>query len=624
MTSPVKKTPLHSQNAKYHRTVFGNTSPNLINQSTNSIFTGSKGILSPNFNVVNSDWNSTMNLKSNSKFTTSSSTSITPKTNNNNNNNNNTSSSNKHSNFGNTSFHRRPSYSNSALSRHRTFGDLFNERYTKKADNDTESLNSLHTGTFLDDNNDESVRISKLKNKSTTSLGSSARKLRRTNTIEILDRFIPTRQSTSGKLSIEKTKSLPSFAMPLDHIESQNSKIYQNSVAEACGLEVGQRILQFQPAPPESKVNGNNHNSLRKVASNNSNMMNCKFKTRQMISTSAAQARMKKIPSCPEKVLDAPGLVDDFYLNLISWSNENILAIALNNSVYCWNATSGSVDLITECETIVTSIKWSPDDYYLSIGLDNGNIEIWDIESTTKLRTMNCGNVRIGIQDWNDHILTSGSRNGEIINNDVRISDHITAKLEYHTGEVCGLQWRMDGLQLASGGNDNIVNIWDCRNTMPIFTKTAHNAAVKAISWCPTQLSLLATGGGSACKKIHFWNSNNGSRINTIETDSQVSSLNWGYSNGIGKEIVSTHGFPNNEISVYSYPSLQKTGVIVDAHESRILNSQLSPNNTILATIAADENLKFWKLFDEQPEVEKDVFNSSTSGKEIGKVMTIR
>jgi len=32
-----------------------------------------------------------------------------------------------------------------------------------------------------------------------------------------------------------------------------------------------------------------------------------------------------------------------------------------------------------------------------------------------------------------------------------------------HTGEVCGLKWRNDGEFLASGGNVNVVNIWDGR-----------------------------------------------------------------------------------------------------------------------------------------------------------------
>lgn len=596
--SPTKKTPIKTP--KYHRTVFGNNhSPNLVNQSINSIYTVSNGILSPNFNVVNSDWNNLNRNKHSSsiKKIRSRSNSISKYS-------ENKLQAKSRPNSSSASVSLSSSSINNPLSlsfqrNHRTFGDFLNNEKTKIINNNKTNL--IYNDTKSDDQ-----------------INGSTRKIRRTNTNEFSDRFIPSRQTTSGKLTIEKTKSLPSFAMPSDHIESQTSEIYQNSVAQACGLEVGQRILQFQPLPPE--------NNLLKRNPSFGNSINSKFKTRQSISTSAAQARMKKIPLCPEKVLDAPGLVDDFYLNLISWSKDNNLAIALNNSVYCWNANNGNVDLIAECDSIITSIKWSPDDYYLSIGLDNGNLEIWDIETKTKSRTMNFqNNTRIATQSWNDYILSNGTRNGTILNNDVRISNHIINKYENHTAEVCGLEWRKDGTQLASGGNDNLVNIWDIRNcTKPNFTKTAHNAAVKAIAWCPTQLNLLATGGGSSCKKIHFWNSNTGIRINTIETESQVSSLKWGYSNGIGKEIVSTHGFPNNEISVYSYPSLQKTGVISDAHENRILNSELSPNGTILVTVAADENLKFWKLFDELVLDDDKEYSSSTGGKNLGKVMTIR
>ncbi len=32
---------------------------------------------------------------------------------------------------------------------------------------------------------------------------------------------------------------------------------------------------------------------------------------------------------------------------------------------------------------------------------------------------------------------------------------------------------------LASGGNDNMVNIWDARSSQPKITKSNHQAAVK-------------------------------------------------------------------------------------------------------------------------------------------------
>jgi len=42
-------------------------------------------------------------------------------------------------------------------------------------------------------------------------------------------------------------------------------------------------------------------------------------------------------------VLDAPNLCDDFYLNLMDWSSENQLGVALDRSVYIWNANTESV-----------------------------------------------------------------------------------------------------------------------------------------------------------------------------------------------------------------------------------------------------------------------------------------
>ena len=46
----------------------------------------------------------------------------------------------------------------------------------------------------------------------------------------------------------------------------------------------------------------------------------------------------RKIPKAPFKVLDAPELQDDFYLNLLDWSSLNLLAVGLGSAVYLWNA----------------------------------------------------------------------------------------------------------------------------------------------------------------------------------------------------------------------------------------------------------------------------------------------
>lgn len=45
------------------------------------------------------------------------------------------------------------------------------------------------------------------------------------------------------------------------------------------------------------------------------------------------------------KVLDAPELQDDFYLNLVDWSSQNVLSVGLGACVYLWAAATSQVCL---------------------------------------------------------------------------------------------------------------------------------------------------------------------------------------------------------------------------------------------------------------------------------------
>lgn len=58
------------------------------------------------------------------------------------------------------------------------------------------------------------------------------------------------------------------------------------------------------------------------------------------------------------------------------------------------------------------------------------------------------------------YILSSGCRSGLIHHSDVRVARHLVSVSEGHTQEVCGLAWSHEGRMLASGGNDNLLNVW--------------------------------------------------------------------------------------------------------------------------------------------------------------------
>lgn len=333
-----------------------------------------------------------------------------------------------------------------------------------------------------------------------------------------------------------------------------------------------------------------------------------------LYSSSKGAASAKKpnrvIPSNPEKILDAPELVNDWYLNLVSWGSTNVLAVALSNSVYLWNAATGDIKSLLQLpeNEYISSLSWIQDGNQLAVGNSLNMVEIWDADTQTRLRKMASHSQRISSLDWNAHMLSSGSKSGLIHHHDVRVPAHHVGTLNGHGGfEVCGLRWSPDGKYLASGSNDNRVNIWnggnvtlDSANVMPI-QQLGHQSAVKAISWCPWKPHLVATGGGSTDKHLRVWNSQNGNCLYSVDTHSQVSGVEW---NEEYQELVTAHGYQNNEINIWKFPTMCKIAEL-RSHTHRIIGLCMSPDRSTVVSLGSDESLRFWECFPADPQRKK-------------------
>ncbi|CAL9688690.1 unnamed protein product [Knipowitschia caucasica] len=323
--------------------------------------------------------------------------------------------------------------------------------------------------------------------------------------------------------------------------------------------------------------------------------------------TPASTKKTRYISTTPDKILDAPELRNDFYLNLIDWSSRNVLAVALHNGVYLWDANQGDVILLMKLEReedYVCSVSWTKEGSYLAIGTSDCKIQLWDVENQKRLRSMASHTSRVSSLSWNDYILSSGSRSGLIHHHDVRTAQHHRFTLTAHSQEVCGLKWSPDGRYLASGGNDNLVCVWPRvsegsagSDNQPVRCWSEHQGAVKALAWCPWQPNILASGGGTSDRRIRIWNVNSGSCISSIDSQSQVSSLVFAPNY---KELVSAHGYAHNNVVVWKYPSFTKTAELY-GHSDRVLSVVLSPDNSSMATVAGDETIQIWKSFEEDP-----------------------
>jgi cell division cycle protein 20 (cofactor of APC complex) len=390
------------------------------------------------------------------------------------------------------------------------------------------------------------------------------------------DRFIPRRRLFSSDIAHYDV-----VGTPLKENLGPDEDGYMASLQENMFGDQGMQSplpLASAPRTPMSPADQRRSDMLSSIAS-----PPVRTEKLRSVSNSCASSR----------TLLLPGLQDDYYLNLLGWSCRGTLAIALSDTVYLWTEEAGIVQKITPVEAgnMVTSLSWSHDGTCLAIGSSNAKVQLWDTTSAQRLRVLGGHTLRVGTLAWNGNTLTSGSRDTTIINHDVRLAAHRVATLSGHRQEVCGMQWSRDGGMLASGGNDNLLNIWDYRNTNPRFTISDHTAAVKAIAWSPFQSTLLASGGGTADQTIRLWNAATGSCLETVQAKSQVCSLLWGHRG----ELVSAHGFAQNQICVWQYPSMRKVTEL-RGHSARVLHLAMSPDGTTIASAAGDETLCFWPV----------------------------
>ena len=133
-------------------------------------------------------------------------------------------------------------------------------------------------------------------------------------------------------------------------------------------------------------------------------------------------------------------------LNLIDWSSNNFLAVALNREVYLWKAPCGEISQLMSMDDAssspssgyITSTSWIGNKGpILAIGNSNNVVELWDVNRQTRVRILKSHTSRVGSLSWNQHVLTSGSRTGEIHHHDVRVRDHHVSSLKAHDQEVC-------------------------------------------------------------------------------------------------------------------------------------------------------------------------------------------
>jgi hypothetical protein len=190
-----------------------------------------------------------------------------------------------------------------------------------------------------------------------------------------VDRFIPTR-SNDNDVDVNNYK----MYRKINFDEKETSK-YNNELEKRLFSESIDDIEMLNVKRIEEKEEQNLN--LRNLYSNNKYGENLKKKSFERF-----------IKSTPDRILDAPGFIDDFYLNLIDWSSNNILAVALSESVYLWNGLTSEIKKLMELNieedqtNFITSLSWTDEGKHIAIATNSAETQIWDVVAGKKIKTM--------------------------------------------------------------------------------------------------------------------------------------------------------------------------------------------------------------------------------------------
>jgi cell division cycle 20-like protein 1 (cofactor of APC complex) len=169
----------------------------------------------------------------------------------------------------------------------------------------------------------------------------------------ISDRFIPSRISSNFDDALDNFENISMARMQDEESKSTFDNQNQNARNSLLRSELVGSVLNDSTTRGDLGTSANSNflkfSSPKKrqfgsssfSSSSNDVLQSGKYSQHNLLqspdrSLSIMRKTSRKIAKVPYKVLDAPKLADDFYMNLVDWSAKNIVAVALESSIFLW------------------------------------------------------------------------------------------------------------------------------------------------------------------------------------------------------------------------------------------------------------------------------------------------
>ncbi len=263
------------------------------------------------------------------------------------------------------------------------------------------------------------------------------------------------------------------------------------------------------------------------------------------------------------------------------------LAVASAIGVWLYEAATSRALALLATERPVHSVSFSLQGT-LAAGLDNGQVELWEVETGERIGTLRHGGwsgLTVAFSPDGTRLASRWRQEIKLWNVETRgLAGTWKVPTDVHwSGAGQSVAFSPDGSRLAAGFQDGTVRLWDVASQTEVVTLEGHTHWVISVSYSPDG-SLLASAGGREDPTVRLWDAATQAEVATLRGhDREVRSVSFSWPDG------ATLASGSNDRTVRLWDvSAHEEMATLEEHEGPVHSVTFSRDGATLVSAAAD------------------------------------
>ncbi|KAG9070430.1 hypothetical protein KI688_007966 [Linnemannia hyalina] len=239
-----------------------------------------------------------------------------------------------------------------------------------------------------------------------------------------------------------------------------------------------------------------------------------------------------------------------------------------------------------EMESPVMSCTYSPDGTMLAAEFGEDGVDVYSTTSWTRvLQIRDTGLVLSVVFSPDSQQIAFGGTDETVRVWDVTSGEELLA-MEGHTGSIYSVDYSPCGKLIASAGYDKTVRLWSSQTGESLLVLKDHKNTVTSVKFSPVGRQLVS---GCWNATIRFWDPETGELVQELDS-SLLSVESLAYSPD-GKWIASGHY--GGSLQLWDAASYEP-GPVLQGHTDNVLGVAFSPNGQWIASASEDKTVRLW------------------------------